>query len=87
MKNIFNTLSMEEKRNIISLYRNPNYQIPFNNSYNINSPNCEKRKKNINHFNTKQLNYLSTYRKLNTNIVKYLNKKNNNKLQYYNTIN
>ena len=71
MKNIFNTLSMEEKRNIISLYRNPNYQIPFNNSYNINSPNCEKRKKNINHFNTKQLNYLSTYRKLNTNIVKY----------------
>ena len=87
MKNIFNTLSMEEKRNIISLYRNPNYQIPFNNSYNINSPNCEKRKKNINHFNTKQLNYLSTYRKLNTNIVKYLNKKNNNKLNYYNTIN
>ena len=87
MKNIFNTLSMEEKRNIISLYRNPNYQISFNNSYNINSPNCEKRKKNINHFNTKQLNYLSTYRKLNTNIVKYLNKKNNNKLNYYNTIN
>ena len=87
MKNIFNTLSMEEKRNIISLYRNPNYQIPFNNSHNINSPNCEKRKKNINHFNTKQLNYLSTYRKLNTNIVKYLNKKNNNKLNYYNTIN
>ena len=87
MKNIFNTLSMEEKRNIISLYRNPNYQIPFNNSYNINSPNIEKRKKNINYFNTKQLNYLSTYRKLNTNIVKYLNKKNNNKLNYYNTIN
>ena len=87
MKNIFNTLSMEEKRNIISLYRNPNYQIQFNNSHNINSPNCEKRKKNINHFNTKQLNYLSTYRKLNTNIVKYLNKKNNNKLNYYNTIN
>ena len=32
-KNVFNTLTMEDKRNWIFLYRNSIYPIPINNTY------------------------------------------------------
>lgn len=44
MKEIFNELSMEDKRNIINLYKKSNYPIAINNTYFITSLIVQKEK-------------------------------------------
>ena len=79
MKEIFNQLPMEDKRNIISLYKNSNNPITINNSYYLSTQNNNK-KKNNNLFNTKQLSHMNSSRGINKNSPYYQNS--NHKTQF-----
>ena len=72
MKEIFNQLPMEDKRNIISLYKNSNNSITINNSYYLTSQNNSKRNNN-NLFNTKQLSHMNSSRGINKKFPYYQN--------------
>ncbi len=70
---------MEDKRNIISLYKNSNNPITINNSYYLSTQNNNK-KKNNNLFNTKQLSHMNSSRGINKNSPYYQNS--NHKTQF-----
>ena len=93
MKEIFNELSMEDKRNIINLYKKSNYPIAINNTYFITSPNSSKRKNNSNLFNSRQLTHLNSSRGMHitnksvqsTNIKNNNNNNNKSNCHYFNS--
>ena len=81
MKEIFNQLPMEDKRNIISLYKNSNNSITINNSYYLTSQNNSKRNNN-NLFNTKQLSHMNSSRGINKKFPYYQNLNHKTQLNY-----